>query len=258
VHELLNKTFTPSCQHRGMALKTSAWRAERNRKALTRLRKALPAIFPAPVLSYALRRPFIPPMPRLAVDGYWRQHPIRADRLARALAAKSGAPAGWTWRLAEGRASDLPRSFRQPPAPYREAAFARGGGFCCVCGQPVYRLGWHVDLWDAGPNQKASWHSACVTAWNFWSAPSDHVRLLRRLQERRCRESGKRLLKTAEVDHRLPLFQVYKEHRELPWPQLLGYWGLPNLQLINRDAHVAKCATEAGYRKETRADDVAA
>jgi len=241
-----------------MALKTSAWRAERNRKALARLMKALPAIFPAPVLAYALRRPFIPPMPRLAVDGYWRAHPLRADRLARALAAKSGAPAGWTWRLGEGRAADLPRSFRQPPAPYRERAFTRGGGFCCVCGQPVYRLGWHVDLWDAGPNQKASWHSACVTAWNFWSAPSDHVRLLRRLQERRCRESGKRLLKSAEVDHRVPLFQVFKEQRELPWPQLLAYWGLPNLQVINREAHVAKCAAEAGYRKEARAEDVAA
>ena len=43
---------------------------------------------------------------------------------------------------------DLPASFRSPPAPYREAAFARGPGFCCVCGQPVYRFGWHVDLWE--------------------------------------------------------------------------------------------------------------
>src|SRR5690349_13023468 len=91
-----DKTFTPSCQHHVMALKTSAWRAERNRKALARLTKALPAIFPAPVLTYALKRAFIPPMPRLAIDGYWRAHPLRADRLARALAAKSGAPAGWT------------------------------------------------------------------------------------------------------------------------------------------------------------------
>jgi hypothetical protein len=97
-----------------------------------------------------------------------------------------------------------------------------------------------------------------VTAWNFWGAPSDQVRLLRRLQERRCRESGKRLLKTAEVDHRVPLFQVFKEHRDLPWPQLLSYWGLPNLQLINREAHVAKCAAEAGYRSQTRADTAAA
>ena len=33
------------------------------------------------------------------------------------------------------------------------------------------------------------------------------------------------------------------------WPNLLDFWGLPNLQLINRDAHVAKCAVEAGGRR---------
>src|SRR5436190_12233185 len=173
-----------------MALKTSAWRAERNRKALARLTKALPASFPAPVLTYALKRAFIPPMPRLAIDGYWRAHPLRADRLARALAAKSGAPAGWTWQLGKGRVSDLPKSFRLPPAPYRERAHARGGGFCCVCGQPVYRLGWHVDLWDAGPNKNAVWHCACVVASQFWSAPNSEALLLRRLQGRRCGQTG--------------------------------------------------------------------
>jgi len=240
-----------------MALKTSAWRAERNRKALKRLTKALPAIFPAPVLAHALKRPFIPPMPRLAIDGYWRAHPLRADRLARALAARSGTPKGWTWRLAGDDTSDLPRTFRFPPAPYREKAFARGAGFCCVCGQPVFKLGWHADLWDAGPNRNASWHAVCVIAWNFWSAPSDHVRLLKRAQAHRCRESGKRLLTSAEVDHRMPLFRVFKERRELPWPQLLGFWGLPNLQVINRDAHAAKCAAEAGYRSQARADTAA-
>src|SRR5947208_6774536 len=109
--------------------KTSEWRAERNVKALARLQKALPEIFPAAVLARALARPFIPPMPRLAVDGYWRAHPLRADRLARALAAKSGTPAGWTWRLASKRASALPKSFRFPPAPFRERKFARGPGF---------------------------------------------------------------------------------------------------------------------------------
>ena len=82
-----------------MALKTSAWRAERNRKALARLTKALPAIFPAPVLTYALKRAFIPPTPRLAIESYWRSHPFRADRLARALAARTGPPVGWTWRI---------------------------------------------------------------------------------------------------------------------------------------------------------------
>jgi hypothetical protein len=144
-------------------MKMSEWRAERNRRSLARLIKALPAVFPAAPLARALARPFIPPMPRLAIDGYWRAHPLRADRLARALAAGSGAPRGWVWRLGTDPDDGLPATFRTPPAPYREAAFARGEGHCCVCGQPVYRFGWHRDLWAAGPNRKARWHTACVT-----------------------------------------------------------------------------------------------
>jgi hypothetical protein len=227
-------------------MKMSEWRAVRNRQALARLTTALPANFPPAVLTHALARAFTPPMPRLAVDSYWRAHPIRADRLARALAARSGAPSGWSWRLGDGRG--LPASFRSPPAPYREAAFSRGPGFCCVCGQPVYRLGWHVDLWNRGPNRNAGWHTACVVAWRLWNAPSDHARTLRRLQNRRCAQTGARLWKTAEVDHRVPLFQVWREHRDRPWPALLGFWGVPNLQVINRDVHAAKCAQEASYR----------
>jgi len=154
----------------------SEWRDEINRKALARLDKALPEVFPPPVLTHAMGRRFTPPMPRLAIDSYWRAHPVRADRLARALAAKSGAPAGWTWRLAnekpdrgrrktENEKPDwLMWSFRVPPAPYRERHYALGPGFCCICGQPVYRFGWHVDFWDRGANRNAVWHAACVVA----------------------------------------------------------------------------------------------
>jgi hypothetical protein len=221
--------------------------AAQNRRALARLTRALPAMFPQPVLIHARNRRFMPPMPRLAIDAYWRAHVIRADRLARALAARSGTPAGWTWRL--GTESGLPATFRAPPAPYREPAFARGPGFCCVCGQPVYRFGWHTDLWNQGPNRNAVWHTACVTAWRFWNAPSDHAALLRRLQKRRCAETGGRLWRTAEVDHRVPLFRVWGEHRDTAWPALLAFWGRPNLQVINRDAHAEKCAEEARYRR---------
>jgi len=146
-------------------MKMSETRELQNRRALARLQKTLPADFPAPALIHALARRWTPPMPRLAVDSYWRAHPLRADRLARALAARSGTPKGWTWRIKSPADGDLPASFRAPPAPYREKAFSRGPGFCCVCGQPVYRLGWHEDLWDRGPNQNAVWHTACVTAW---------------------------------------------------------------------------------------------
>jgi hypothetical protein len=242
----------------------SKWRDEINRKALARLTLALPAVFPRPALIHALGRRFTPPMPRLAIDSYWRSHPVRADRLARALAARSGAPPGWTWRLADekpapakrrGRKADeserdwLSASFRIPPAPYRDQRYARGAGFCCICGQPVYRFGWHVDLWDRGANRNAAWHAACVVAWDFWTAPSDHARVLKRLQGRRCAETGRRLWKTAEVDHRVPLFRVWREHRAMPWPSMLRFWGLPNLRVINREAHVGKCAEEAEFRR---------
>jgi hypothetical protein len=234
-----------------------AGQAERNRKSLARLTNALPAIFPPAVLARALSRPFLPPTPRLAIDSYWRAHPIRADRLARALAARSGAPKGWTWQLGHNRKSGLPATFRTPPAPYRESAYNLGPGFCCVCGQPVYRLGWHEDLWGAGANKNAIWHCACVIAWQFWNAPNGEARLLRRLQALRCGQTGRRLWKSAEVDHRIPLFRVWKEYRDAPWPRLLAYWGLPNLQVINRDVHAAKCTTEARDRRAAHSDDVA-
>jgi hypothetical protein len=236
-------------------MKYSDWLAARNERSLARLQKALPEIFPAPVLTRALSRPFIPPTPRLAIDGYWRAHPLRAERLARALASRSGAPAGWTWRLHPRAKGGLPASFRAPPAPYREDAFSRGPGHCCVCGQPVYRLGWHADPWGTGLNKHATWHSACVTAWQLWTAPSGHAKLFRKIQRRRCAASAGRLWKTAEVDHRMPLFQVWREHRDMPWPALLAFWGAPNLQVINRDVHVDKCADEAAHRARTRREN---
>jgi hypothetical protein len=113
-------------------------------------------------------------------------------------------------------------------------------------------LGWHKDLWNAGPNKNAVWHCACVVAWQFWNAPNSEAALLRRLQGRRCGQTGGRLWKSAEVDHRVPLFRVWSEHRDLRWPKLLDFWGLPNLQVINRDVHAAKCAIEARDRRAAR------
>jgi hypothetical protein len=231
-------------------------KAERNKCSLARFLKSLPAVFPPAVLTRALSRPFIPPTPRLAIDSYWRAHPLRADRLARGLAVRSGAPRGWVWQLSSNRKSGLPITFRTPPAPYREHVHAKGPGFCCVCGQAVYRFGWHADLWNAGANKNANWHCACVIAWEFWSAPSSEARLLRRLQAQRCGQTGGRLWKDAEVDHRVPLFRVWSEYREMPWPKLLDFWGLPNLQVVNRDAHATKSVLEAQDRRAARSLNV--
>jgi hypothetical protein len=158
---------------------------------------------------------------------------MRADRLARALAARTGAPLGWRWRIGQNRKTGLPATFRTPPAPYRERAYSLGPGFCCVCGQAVYRLGWHNDLWGTGPNKNAVWHCACVVAWDFWNAPNSEAAVLRRLQGRRCGQSGRRLWKNAEVDHRIPLFRVWKEYRDVPWAEatrLLGHAKPPGNQ----------------------------
>ena len=225
----------------------------RTRGRLARLEKRLSASFPACVLSHALRQPLIPATQRRAVESYWRHRPLLADRLARALAAKTGQPAGWQWRLGSDRESGLPISFRMPPAPYRETAFSRGPGHCGVCGQPVYRLGWHRDLWgDGRPNRNAAWHAACVVAWQLWTAPTEHLRMLKLRQNRKCAATGRRLLRSAEVDHRAPLFAVWSEHRSRAWPELLGYWGAPNLQVINKPAHLEKCAEEAAQRSRRR------
>jgi hypothetical protein len=232
---------------RSMAVST--WRAQRNEKARVRLMRDLPEVFPRAVLVHALSRSFLPATPRRTVDSYWRYHPVRADKLARALAALSGAPKGWVWRVGIQK-SGPPVSFRAPPTPFREPAYTKGPGHCCACGQPIFRFGWHRDLWgDGRPNQNATWHSCCVAAWNLWIAPSDHVRHLKVLQKRRCLATGERLLKNAEVDHHVPLFKVWRDYRDRPWPALLAFWGVPNLQVINRSAHVEKCAQEAGERR---------
>jgi hypothetical protein len=178
----------------------SSWRDEKNQKARARLEKRLSERFPPIVLSHALRQPLTPPTQRRAVESYWRHRPLLADRLARALAAKSGGPPGWQWRLGPDKNSDLPKSFRIPPAPYREPAFAQEPGHCCVCGQPVYRLGWHKDLWSDGKlNRNATWHAACVVAWQLWIAPADYLRVLKLRQQRRCAATGASFAVVARV-----------------------------------------------------------
>jgi hypothetical protein len=39
---------------------------------------------------------------------------------------------------------------------------------------------------------------------------------------------------------------------DVPWPKLLDFWGLPNLQVVNRDAHAIKSTLEAQDRRVAR------
>ena len=227
----------------------TAW----NARARLRLQSSKGEAMPACVREHALASRWLPKTARAAVDGYWRAHPLRADRLARALARRSGAPSGWCWQIGPHGAA---ASFRTPPLPFRSADNRAGPGRCVVCGQPVFRFGWHAQLTsEAAPNQRAEWHACCVVAWRFWTAPANHRKLLSKVQRRTCALSGGRLLRSAEVDHRVPLFQVWREHRDRTWPELLAFWGLPNLQVVNSAAHHGKSSSEArSIRSRASAD----
>ena len=82
---------------------------------------------------------------RRAVDGYWRRHVLRADRLARALAAETGAPDGWSWKPDASRRIAARDGFRHPPLPYLAPAHRPSRGHCVVYGRPIFRLCWHED-----------------------------------------------------------------------------------------------------------------
>ncbi|QZN99240.1 hypothetical protein [Chenggangzhangella methanolivorans] len=151
-----------------------------------------------------------------------------------------------------GARPEIKAGFRLPPQPFRAEGAAPGR--CVVCGQPVFRLGWHEDLWGAGaPNARAAWHSACVAAWRFWLAPQGARKIVARVQRHRCALTDKRLLKGAEIDHRTPLHEVWRDLRDRPYAELLSYWGLGNLQVVNAPAHAAKSAAEAAARASLRA-----
>jgi hypothetical protein len=155
----------------------SEWRDGINWKALARLDKRCRRF--SVVCAYPRDgAPLRTAGPRLAIDS-----PARASGAGRsslALAAKSGGPAGWTWRLADEKPDCIRRrdhkksdwlmwSFRVPPAPYRERNYALGP--VLHLRPAVYRFGWHMDLWGGGANRNAVWHAACVVAWDLWMAP---------------------------------------------------------------------------------------
>ena len=187
--------------------------------------------------------------------------PCRRKLLAGTPHAGGSAPPG-LWRreaashpdglggLADHEGDKLPRSFRVPPAPYREPGFALGPGSCCICGQPIYRLGWHRDLWSDGkPNVRAKWHACCVAAWkavDLAQRPRGHLACapapaLRR--HRRASASEQRRSITAR-----PCSRFGATIGKPRGPRSSGFGACRTCQAINRPAHTLKCAAEARDR----------
>ena len=123
------------------------------------------------------------PSAPIAWRGRWRSKQRRTRRLDVAASPRSA------------RAGCRRRSGRRP-APYRGTRATRAVPAPAASAvSRCIRFGWHVDLWGGGPNKNANWHCACVIAWQFWNAPSEQARLLRRVQARRCGQGGGRLWK---------------------------------------------------------------
>ena len=68
--------------------------------------------------------------------------------------------------------------------------------------------------------------------------------------------TGRRLLKTAEVDHHMPLFRVWREQRDTPWPTLLNFWGVRPSGNQSRGAR-GEMLDEANYRRKVAIEHVA-
>ena len=233
----------------------SKWQDEkekRNRQSVTRLTRALPGIFPSNVLSRALNRPFVPPTPRLAINSYWRAHPIRADRLARRVRPAAERLTGGPGGLAKtARADCRPPSERRPRRIAKThtrrvpASAACAGNRCIalagmsICGIAVptrMQIGTAPASLPGNSGMCRVTRPACcgVSKHAAVAKPADdYGRPPRLTTESRCFGYG------ANTGMR------HGRH-------LLDYWGLPNLRVINRDAHAAKCAAEARDRCTAR------
>lgn len=146
------------------------------------------------------------------------------------------------------------RPHRTPPLPFHAGASAQGQ--CRVCGQPIYRDGSH----RPGPEAELSrqtWHAGCVTTYFLWTTPSKYARALIWRQKGLCAMTGESLLgpngiRTVEiqVDHKIPLYRVAREHGALPWFEQLRFWGLGNLRALSVLGHKIKNEMEAAERAE--------
>ena len=144
----------------------------------------------------------------------------------------------------------LPATYRTPPAPYRERAYMQGPGFCRRRGgdRCIASVGMSICAMVAPHERKLALRLCDRVAVS--NAPSgDTVGSCggcKRVAVARAADGCGRAPKLITACR---CFEFGANTGETPWPELLTYWGLPNLQVINSDIHAAKCATEARDRR---------
>jgi 5-methylcytosine-specific restriction endonuclease McrA len=171
---------------------------------------------------------------RVMVD--WNASPLRAERVAIALAKRSPF-LGW---------DDPASSHRRPPLPFKtQQGRKRAGlesfrGRCYVCGQPVYPGG----RFRGERSGRGTWHACCFAAYTVWVNYRSALRFL----DPGCASCGRRGC-ILQADHKIPLYRVSRDHWAIPWYERLRFWGLSNIQALCIRCHKRKSKQEARDRR---------
>jgi hypothetical protein len=183
---------------------------------------------------------------------------LRCEQITLKLCRKSGDVEGYRWRAPHASWRDQTRltSHRAPPLPFHSFVH-RGAGTCRVCGQPVYDGGRWKQKAGQKPSSRLTWHSVCTTTYFVMTKPNDYRDLLIRRQAGVCALSGDLIdvpfrEDAVDVDHRVPLYRVARDHADEPWFRLIRFWMTGNLFAVTRAAHLIKCADEARERAGRR------
>jgi hypothetical protein len=127
----------------------------------------------------------------------------------------------------------------------------RSRSMCCVRPKSVpLRLAWRpLGVRPAKPACRVAF--CCVVAWTVLDRSGAHRKLLSRLQAEDvpCRGRGCCGPRRWTTVSRCP---GLAEYRDRPWPELLHFWGLPNLQLVNSAMHDRKSVDETRTRAAHR------
>ena len=201
----------------------------------------LPEVFPEAVPVHALSRPFLPATPRRTVDSYWRYHPIRADKLARALAALTRAPEGWGGESeSRNRGHWLVFGYHQPH--FANRPIRRAPAIAVCAGSPYFGSAGIATFGGPAPKSERYMAQLLRCGLELMDCAERSCPAPEGSSEAPLSRNRRTTFKNAEADHHVPLFKVWHDYRDRPWPALLAFWGVPNLQVINRSAHVEKCA----------------
>lgn len=197
----------------------------------------------------------------------------RAEATTRILCWRSGPRPDYDWRPAprpyciisdrrEYSGGAPMRTHRNPPLPFH--ADPSRPGWCRICGQPINeRGGWRMSF-RRPQSTRLTWHPVCTTTYFLWAQTSNYAAMVAFRQGGLCALTGepigppaKEYVTNIEVDHVVPLFRVARDHADLPWCEMIRFWGLSNLQALSRAGHLQKCAEEARERSRNRTQMVA-